>query len=463
MRSVAGRLRQLGDALNATLFADAPRRTRSFGRGEYAVVIVSVLAIATFLGLLRLGLSVSLNSIWAEDGVVYLQLALVRSFGEAVFTPYAEYLSIVPRLIGEVATAVPIRYAPAAFAISSALLASLSGLAVWFAAGAHIRNPYLRGSLAALTILCPTAGLESLNSGAYITWFMLFAVFWLLLWRPPTWLGTTLSSLFILLTALSNPGVWFYIPIAGLRTIAVRTRRDAMIVAAFWVGAIAQAPVVATHNEQGAEPTWTADIWTAYLQRIVNAGVFGERLGGVFWEKLGWAILIGMLVAVLVGVVAGWLRSGWGRRAVALAAIPTSLVMFIAVAYQREVGSALIWHAGEWATWASRYAIVPALLLVSGLFALLDGSLAGGRRAAATAPWAVAAAVIVAVVAIATSFHQSVPGARGEPRWDTALETAARKCTGPVTEVPVKTSPPGFGVIVACDKIPESLGGPPSG
>ena len=269
-----GRLRRLPTALGATLFPGAPEGRRTLRRGELAIVVASVLAIATFLHLLRLGLSTSLNSFWAEDGTVFFGGALA---GESILTPYTNYLVLLPRLIGEAATVVPLEDAPAATSTLAAIAAAGSGLAVWYASSGHIRSPYLRGALAAATVLAPVSGLESTDSGSYASWYMLFATFWLLLWRPRTDWGALLGSLFILLTALSNASVWFLIPIAVLRAIAIRDRRDAMIVAAFALGSVIQVPVALTHGQM-AEPTWSADIWTAYAQRVVNGAALGLRL-----------------------------------------------------------------------------------------------------------------------------------------------------------------------------------------
>jgi hypothetical protein len=240
MRSGAGRLKRLAGALGASLFPDAPDGGRTLRGGEFAVVIVSVLAIGTFLHLLRIGLSTSLNSFWAEDGTVFFAGAQVS---ESIFAPYTNYLVLLPRLIGEASTWVPLEVAPAATSVLAAFAAAISAVAVWFASAGHIRSPYLRAALAAATVLAPVSGLESTDSGSYASWYMLFATFWLLLWRPRSDWAALLGSAFILLTALSNASVWFLIPIAALRAIAIRDRRDVMIVAAFAFGAGIQVPV----------------------------------------------------------------------------------------------------------------------------------------------------------------------------------------------------------------------------
>ena len=385
--------------------------------------------------------------------------------GESIFAPYTNYLVLLPRLIGEAAGFVPIADAPAATSTLAALTAAISGLAVWVASAAHIRSPYLRLALAAATVLAPVSGLESTDSGSYASWYLLFASFWLLLWRPRTDWGAGLASALIIVTALSNATVWFLIPIVVLRAIAIRDRRDAILVASFALGSVIQVPVALTHGQM-AEPTWSPDVWSAYAQRVIDGAALGLRLGGIAWRELGWPFLCSVPRPGR-GRVGGRDPAGGAppARALAVVAIATSIVMFFAIAYQRDVGTTIAWQSGEYSGAVSRYVIVPALLLLSAALALIDSAVARspgcgashrGRSRPPPARWSSRSR---------WSFYQGEPEVRGTPRWDVAVEEAARECPpgeGRARGSRCPASPPGFGVYVPCDKIPESLGGPPS-
>jgi len=410
-----------------------------------------LLVLAVVLQLLRLGWTASLNSIWAEDGPIFLQGALTQSFWHEVFSPYTNYLVLVPHLIGEAASLVPLREVPATISILSATLASLSGLAVWHASSGHIRNPYLRGALAALIVLVPVGGLESLDSAAYVSWYMVFASFWLLLWRPRTAWGAGLGSLFLLATALSNVTVWFFIPVAALRALCIRGRRDLMVVGSFALGVAIQVPVAVSHG-QAATPTWTNDIWSAYLQRVLDGAVFGLDLGGIAWSHLGWPFLTVLLLCSIIGITIGIWRSSSGARLLAAIAISTSFVMFVLSAYQREVGTVLMWPAHTYWSTCGRYVIVPTLLLVCAALVLIDESWrrSGGRRST----WLVVATVTLMVLAIVTSFDQRDLVMRGTPQWGEALKRAASTCERDgLREVSVPTAPPSWSMVLACDRL----------
>jgi hypothetical protein len=440
--------------LNRSLFPDAPEEQPA-SKGGYLLLLFGLLTLAILLQLLRLSWSTSLHSIWAEDGPIFLQGALTHSLGDSLISVYANYLVVVPRLIGEAATYVPLRDAPAAISILSAGMVALSGFVVWQASAAHIRNPYLRGMLALLTILVPVGSLESIDSASYVSWYMLFATFWVLLWRPRTMWAAALASLFVFAAALSNPGVWFFIPLAALRGLAARDRRDIAIVSSFALGAAIQMPVLALNHEPAVEPLWTQDIWTIYLQRVLDGAAFGLRLGGHAWTTLGWPLLITLLLCAAAGLFAGIKRSSAPGRYLAAVAIPTSLLMFIVSVYQRAVGAQMIWPADRSFGDGGRYAIVPALLLVSVALSLIDSSARHDPRwrQRRLSPAGFVAVGLMAI-AITTSFPAGNLAGRGEPPWDAALNNAALTCaTGHPTNVAIPTSPPGFGVEISCDRI----------
>jgi len=449
------KLRALRAHLDDSLFP-AARQVASTLRGwEFVVLAAALLALVVVLQLARLGWSASLNSLWAEDGPIYMQEALTQDFWHAIVSTYATYLVLVPRLIAEAASLAPLREVPAAVSILSALVVGLSGLAVWIASAAHLPSPYLRGALVALTVLSPVAGLESIDSAAYVPWYMLFASFWLLLWRPATLRGATAGGLFILLTGLSTPGLWFFAPLAGLRALAIRGRRDLILVGAYAVGAAVQIPVLAFTDETAVEPLWTGDIWTTFLQRIVDGAPLGLRLGGNAWTHLGWPFLIVLTVCLVAALAVGFRRAAPGARYLAAIAIPTSLAMFVVSLYQRAVGAQMVWPEQVWNASGGRYAIVPALLLVSAGLVLLES--AQRRRSAASRrlpPWPSLAVVALLAVAIATSFWSRDLAVRGTPPWDAALDHAEATCAGGgETSAALPTSPPGFGISIPCDQV----------
>jgi hypothetical protein len=445
--------------LGASLFPESAPSWASLNRYEAATLVAAFVFIAVFLQLLRIGFTASLDSLWAEDGVVFVQGALSQSFFHSLTTEYAGYIVLFPRLAGEAATLLPLRDAPAAISILAALAVALSGIAVWFAAAGHIRNPWLRGTLAALTVLAPVGGLETIDSVAYASWYMLFACFWVLLWRPRTMTGACLGAALVALTALSNPGIWFFLPLAALRALCARDRRDATIAGAYFLSAGLQALALAVSDYEAIEPVWTAHIWTVLLQRVLDGAALGLRLGGVAWEHLGWFLLIALLVLGAASLAIGWWRAGWGSRGLAVIALPTAVGMFVISVYQRAVGDPMLWPAHLYFGNAGRYSIVPALLLISVAFVFLDDFESRRGRPRRISLLSGAAIALMAVSA-AVSFPAGESAIRGTPTWDEAVERASATCAhGGSAVAQLPTAPPGFELQLPCSAIPGAGGG----
>lgn len=433
------------------LFKEAPETPSGLDRRDAAILIAGLLVLATILQLFRIGPEAMLNSLWAEDGPIYLQGALQHGFWTDLWTTYAGYLVFVPRLIGQLAALFPLRDEAAVIALSAALIAAVSGLVVWFASAAHIRDPWLRGTLAVLAVLAPTAAAESVGSAAYVPWFMLLPAFWILIWRPRRTGSAALGGLFMLATALSTPGTFFFAPLALLRGLAIRDRRDAIVFASWALGSLVQIPAVLLENEKQVSPLWSHDIWKAYLQRVLDGAAFGERAGGVAWEALGWALLIALLAAAAVGLYAGLRASRPGPRWLAAIAVPTSIVMFVVSAYQRAVGSAMAWPGGAHFGAAGRYTIVPALLLVSVALVLVDEA---ERRRPQLQRRLAGATVVVLAGGIATSFYVGNASDRADHPWDQAIDRAAAGCrAGGPPEAVVRIAPAPFALSIPCDEL----------
>lgn len=451
--------RRLRANLDQSLFLPSPPAALRVKGWEGAVVVASFLALAAALQFFRVGPSSAINSLWAEDGPVFLSGALTHGIIDNVTTPYAEYLVVIQRLLGEVGAAVPLHDAPLAMNLAAVLFVSACGLAVWVASAAHIRSPYLRALLVGLTVLCPVSSIEAVVSATNASWYGAFAVFWLLLWRSAATWGACLGGLLILITGLSTPALFFFVPLAALRAIAIRDRRDALIVGAFALALAIQLPVTALSNEHVTDPAFTVNTLTTFLQRVVDGSIFGLELGGSLWADMGWPFLIAITVALTVYLIALVLRASRSRLFAVLAII-TGVGMFLASAYERALGDVMIWPEGFHNSIGGRYGIVPVLLLISAALALLDSRLRRGRGR----PVLAVATAVVLLVALVTSFDVSVGSGRGGPQWGDSLDEAAAACRAEhLAEAPVFVAPAGWSMPISCDRLESATGSAPAG
>ena len=441
---------RLRRCLDRSLFPAPPESAGKLKGWEAALVIVSLVAIGAVLQLFRLGPSEALNSLLAEDGSVFFGGALTHGFFDAVTTPYAEYLVVLPRLIGELGTLVPLSDVPVAMNLTTVIVIALGGVAVWFAGAGHIHNPYLRALLAALMVLSPVCTIEAVATPTNIAWYLTFAVFWLLFWRPRTTWGAFLGGLLILVTGLSTPGTLFFAPIALLRLVTVRGRRDAVVVGSYWLGAAIQLTAMAVNTEEVFGDVWTGNILTTFLQRVVDGSALGLELAGETWLEWGWPFLIAIVVAVAIFLGVMLARSA-SNRVFAAIAIATSVVMFLASGYTRALGDVMVWHTGVYNNFGGRYAIVPTLLLISAALALIDAHCRSSKK---RLPVLAIAAATILLASIVTSFDVRGEIGRGGTPWDKSLRASTAECEAKhPTEVPVETSPVGWAVNVSCEDL----------
>ena len=439
------------DRIGPELFPAPPAEAQGRSRGRSALLLAGLVLLGAFLVVARLGPG-TFERVWAEDGPIYLAQAIGHGFWHTIFLPYAGYLVVVPRLIGAAAaTLLPLQWAATVVVALAALATALCGVAVWFGSAGQVPDRRLRAGLVIAATLAAAAGQETLDSAAYVPWFMLFATFWLLFLWPRTTAGAGAAGAFALLTGLSTPGVWFFAPVAILRALSGPTRKAWIVLAGYAAGALVQIPVLLTHDQEAS--LWSGHIWTAYLQRVVDGGLLGQRLGGQLWEKLGWAFVIALALVAIVGLVLALRRAPRGSLWCVLALLGTSLSMFVVSVYQRGFAAEIFWRGGVATGLASRYVLVPAVLLVSAVVVAVSGALRGawGRALpAATATRIVAATVAALVVVVAISFDMSYTSG-GVPAWRDALRQAADKCVAEGNEVAgIPTEPVPYGVVTPC-------------
>ncbi len=294
-------------ALLPELFPEPPPRQAA---SSWPVVLrafswVIALAAGTVVMLLRIAGRSPLTTIWAEDRTVFLAQALASPWH--VFVAYAGYLQLLPRLIAQLVTFLPLPDAAAAFAISGAAIASAVALFVFHASAGHIRSAWLRGLLAAAVLLLPVAPLEIADSGVNTPWYLLFALFWAALWRPRTRGGMALAALVAFLAGASDPLALALAPLLILRIAALRRVREHAVTAGLAAGLLLQLPVVhAAHNsrmDKHASP----------------GGVLGFVAHDVVLPALGWHL-------------DWWLRAAVGRNAATLLVGCLLAAVFAAIA-----------------------------------------------------------------------------------------------------------------------------------
>jgi hypothetical protein len=402
-----------------------PANGAGFPRWAFFLVQVAVVVLGALVMLARVGGRPVWDSVWAEDPGIYLPGALAHPWD--LLQSYGGYLQLVPRLIGQVAALVPIRYASVVFAAGGALVASGCGLFAYHASAGQVSSRWLRALLGLSVVLLPVAQLEIADNGVNTIWYLLIALFWAALWRPRTVTGAAVAAVVAFAAAASSSLALFYAPLFAARAIVVPRRlREQGATAGWALGSVLQVLVILTSHLSRFRPHDPFNAVLYYAHEVLLPAL-GWHLSWHLRDILGLtgatALLGGLIVVVLACAV---VTQPGPCRVFVVTAVVTGLV-FTAVA------AAFAWGGpGQRVTvrveHGARYSTVPILLLDAALIVAAD---AYARRwwPRPRAVAAVAALVAVLAVGWATDFRYPVRHFAGPASdWKLTADTWLRHC-----------------------------------
>jgi hypothetical protein len=413
------------------LFAAPGRADGPGGRRRWRgwLLALAVLVAGTVAGLLRQPGAGALDTVWAEDGSVFLGGAEDGSFPAALVRPYAGYLHLGPRLLAELAALTPVSRAAAVLAVGAALVTAALALAVYAASAAHLRSTLLRVVAAAPVVALPLAQEELPNAVANLHWPALYATFWMLVWNPPQRSRQAAAALVVGLTAASDLLCGVFVPLAVARAVSVPGRRGKLVPLALAGGLVLQlgARIFAESSREltpNPNPVWAG---AAYVLRTVPLALVGERwLGADVDPSARYLALVLVAWLLVAAVVAAAVR----RRL----PFPAWTLAVVAAAHSAVLFGASAMLSG---LVVPRYSAAPAMLLVAALAALLRPGPQPGPGGAgpafvpaagsAASRWGPAAFAGVLLLVAVVNFRVDNPRADG-PRWSDSVRDARVSC-----------------------------------
>ncbi len=430
-----------------------PRPRSPSWRWRPALVILLAVVAGTVLQLLRQRGASPISTIWAEDGIQFLATALTENPITSLAKPSAGYLHIVPRIIAIASTALPIRSASIFLAVGSAVVVSLIGVYVYFATSPWLRSRWARIALAAMMVLLPTAGSETVANVANLHWYLVFAAFWALLNKPSSAVATIFDWIVIVAAASSSGVAIMLAPIAIYRIWRDRDLGTVSLVTVFMAIASLQTLIVVISNTS-APTASLADYPTILGLRVVAPILAGDQIlarivNSGLLSDLAWAAtgLVGF-VGVFAYLAA---RRDIQHRHVFIAACGYSAAFFLVAMYGRGLGLDAIPTSAPFDPAGARYFVLPILFLASAIVGLV--ATPDPRVKIGTWRLVQAAATVVVLVAIGTSFSLT-NGRSSGPDWVSALDAATKTCTATGVEiVEVAQAPSGWFVPIPCKEL----------
>jgi hypothetical protein len=364
------------------------------------VAVLAVAAIVFAATVLRQTGIPKIETLWAEDGAVFLQCDYEQGL-LGCLGPYQGYLHLVPRLIGAAAGIVPPEAAPGTMAILAALVAAVAA-AVAARAIIDGTSSSLAGLLGGIGLgLVWQAGREVLGNATNVHWVLLCAATIAIVC---SWLGARISLWTIGLVALTGLTSAFAPLIAVLAAAAValhRPRARPLLLVASGTAFIQL--IVELTSPRAVSP---ADAVTlGAVLRFLRDEVIGRGFFGDVPMPAGLVVPV-LIVVALAGVALVERDRRLAIRAVIAvgALVVTGLALCVASIILNRVMN-------------PRYAYLPTSMMVAAL-ALAGGLLAGAlrRRSPTVGRWApMLLPLIVAVVGVgfALSFRLEARASTG--------------------------------------------------
>jgi len=373
-----------------------------------------------------------IDTIWADDGTVFLDCAYRRSFIECLATPYQGYLHLVPRVGAALAAAAP----PAQASVVLVLLAALIGAAAAGLAARAIASA--TGSPLAAVIggsglgLVWQAGREVLGNLANLHWVLLAAALVVL---ACAWVGHRLDGIdaaLVAVTGLSSGLAPLLVVVVIPAVILARPgARLSLSVAGATTLIQVAAELGATRQASGTTPLGLADAVGALGDHVLGTGFFGTLR-----TPPGWIVPVGILVTILI--------VGAASRARRRDAIPGIAVVVTLVAVGIGIfGASVILNRLV----NPRYAYAPA---ATGIAALAVGSGLAARVLATANPvdalqlWLarllVPAVALVLAFGFIRSFRLETRASDG-PNVPNEIEAAAGACNASTSWITIPISP----------------------
>ncbi|MDQ3993303.1 MAG: hypothetical protein M3265_00720 [Actinomycetota bacterium] len=416
------------------------------------LVIPLLLGAATVLQLMRQWAVSAWDTIWAEDGYVFLTEAVGRSIPTTLVDPYGGYIHLGPRAAAAAAASLPLESAAVVFAVTWAVAVGLLATLVYFGSAGILRSTGLRVALAGLVALLPAAGSELIGNAANLHFYLVFGCFWAFVWRSvtPAALGARVAV--VAVTALSDPLTLLFTPLALWNAVGRRARAELVVPATFVGGLAIQFAAIALAGEPPQRLTRfdAGDLLPLFALRVTGSFVVGDRFIDDAWFAFGRAFSYGALGAVAVALVLGAATTGRPTRGF-VAVSSTYAAVFFAV-FLAGRGTAGMRPGSSEATWhlaGARFTYAPILFLAAALLAVVDWHAARARVRAARI--IVGVTVLFVTTLIVSNFSFSSERSLG-PQWRPELREARERCDRGAEEARVRVAPApfGFDFLVAC-------------
>lgn len=317
------------------------------------------------------------DTLWAEDGGVFLRQALESRFTSGILDPYDGYLHLLPRFLAHLSLRIgPLEgYAERITWLSCACV-GLVGMAVFFLSRPYVPSIGARLLLAAIPALLPVGPLEVLGNTANLHWFMLWLTPWILIYPTRRHLpNIVLAGLSFAAATTEIQTVLF----APLIWVAVRTRRQWGGSVGLLLGLAMQFITFVSFPRSVSADAVPWDLGSVIIGWLLHGGVSSVESSassaGVAWTYFGGALLLVPIALFLTPIVTAAFK-GRGTLLGVAAFVGVSAALWFAaqVFNNRAFMNYSSFTNQEWLKFDFlRYAAAPAMFALGALALAVGG------------------------------------------------------------------------------------------
>lgn len=370
-------------------------------------------------------------ALWGEDGIIFAQQPRTNGILRSFFTTYAGYFHLLPRIVGAVASVMPLRFTPYVFVGSAALIAATCALMSWRAARALGLSELAAALVGLAVLLLPAGGYEVVDNTTNCQWFVLSATLvFVAAWMAGYQVSLAPCVVLLLIAGLTSPLIGVTLPFVAV--VALRRRRPLDLALPATIGltaAIQFGAGVLSRRDTGPAHPAVSRIVHVYALRAVGGGALGDRFLYVYARALS-ATAMTVVAAVAVALLAGAIIRRWPLWLPAAFLVVESVMLFVVAAFSRPdslspSATTFVEVLGSKVVVQGRYMAVPGLALLVAAIVLIDRR-RPAFRSVLTRSSAIGAA---ALACLSLAANYPIKGA-GEPlgTWRTDVAAAAQAC-----------------------------------
>lgn len=425
---------------------------------RHVVPFVVLLFALSILGWLRLTPEVR-NTVWAEDGKVFLDEQFNLGVLGALFHDYAGYLHVVPRMVVAVASHVaPIDRFAVTVSLLCVVLTAAVGAAVYVLTAGVLRSVVARVLLALVPTLVPLGPMEIQANVANLHWFLMFLTPFMLLTPIRTWAKGLVLGVVALLCGLTEIQIVAFVP---LFFFDIRNRRRWPLLAGTLVGAAAQVATTLSHPRAPSSVPHNSfsDMLLGFIVEPFGGSWTWSMptIGHLIAEHGIAVVVLPFIVVVLLVALGFWVGAAGQRWTLASMLWGSAAVWFGAVWLNpNEMLAFAHFDRAQWPDiWTFRYSAAGSLYVTAAVVVLTDTFLAR-RRIAFRVLGAVLALVVV--WAFVANFAMDKANRQSGPFWSQQVDSSRSACDVlPMSNAIVQIAPgPHWAVTVPCALIDRS-------